>query len=30
MHKRITLGREFAEVAARDGRDKMRSEDIND
>jgi hypothetical protein len=30
VHKRITVGRESAEVAARGGRDKWRSEDIED
>jgi hypothetical protein len=30
MHKRITLGKESAEVAARVGRDERRSEDIKD
>jgi len=28
IHKRVTMGRESAEVAARGGRDKRRSEDI--
>jgi len=30
IHKRITLGRGSAEVAARGGRDKRRNENIKD